>query len=203
MPLASGLYVVVLFASIPRCWQSPVHRFEVKGVPRSDVISSGMPNLATHWFRSASTQLSVFATLMGTASGHLVDRSMIVNKYWWSLETGRGPPMSTWICPNLLLGCSNSPMPDSVCRWTFACWHWMQDLAQSLVSFAMPFHTNFSVISLVVVRREGCARPWTASKTSRLRPLGIQGLGLPVVTSQKLPQGLQKCIDQNGDYVEK
>ena len=111
---------------------------------------------------------------------------MIVSKYQWSLETGRGPTMSTWMCPNLLLGCSNSPTPDSVCRWTFARWHWTQDLAQSLVSFAMPFHTNFSVISLVMVRQKGCARLWMASKTSHLRPLGLQGLGLPVLTSQRI-----------------
>ena len=79
--MASGLYVAVPLVSMPSCWESPVHRFDVNGVPLSDVIPSGMPNLAIQWFRSASTQFSVFAVLMGTASGHLVDRSMIVKRY--------------------------------------------------------------------------------------------------------------------------
>ena len=62
----------------------------------------------------------------------------------------------------------------------------MQDLAQFLVSFAMPFQTNFSVMSLVVVLLGGCERPWMALNTVLLISLGIQGLGLPVLTSQRI-----------------
>ena len=94
--------------------------------------------------------------------------------------------MSTWMCPNLLLGCSKSPILDSVWRCILARWHNMQDLAQFLVSFAMPFQTNFSVMSLFVVLLDGCERPWMVSNTVLLISLGIQGLGLPVLTSQRI-----------------
>ena len=32
----------------------------------------------------------------GTASGQRVERSMIVNRYLWPSDGGRGPTMSTW-----------------------------------------------------------------------------------------------------------
>ena len=80
----------------------------MNGVPLSDVISSGTPKRAIQWLSRASTQFSVFAVLIGTASGHLVDRLMMVKRYRCSLEAGSGPTMSTCMCPNLLLGCSNS-----------------------------------------------------------------------------------------------
>ena len=57
------------------------HSAEVKTDPRSDVIISGKPNLEIQVFIRAETHESVVESVKGTASGHLVDRSIIVNKY--------------------------------------------------------------------------------------------------------------------------
>ena len=71
------------------------HRAEVKTDPRSDVIISGKPNLEIQELIRAETHESVFASVKGTASGHLVDRSIIVNKYRFPSDCGRGPTKST------------------------------------------------------------------------------------------------------------
>ena len=80
MPLASGLYVVVVVVEMPRRCANWVHSAEVKTNPLSDVIVSGRPNLAIHDSRRAATQESVEASVIGTASGHLVERSIIVKR---------------------------------------------------------------------------------------------------------------------------
>ena len=81
---------------------------------------SGKPNLEIHELIRAETQESELESDMGTASGHLVERSIIVKAYLFPSDWGRGPTMSTCICPNRRLGWGNEEMPDSVCRLTFA-----------------------------------------------------------------------------------
>ena len=53
---------------------------------------------------SLEAQVSVVASGMGMASGHLVERSMMEKMYRAPLETGRGPTMSTWMWPKRLSG---------------------------------------------------------------------------------------------------
>ena len=71
---------MVVVVEMPRRWASCVQRLEVKTDPLSDVIASGRPNLAIHASRRAATQESVEASVMGTASGHLVEQSTIVKR---------------------------------------------------------------------------------------------------------------------------
>ena len=70
---------------------------EVKVEPLSDVICKGTPNLETQEDSRADAQAAVVAAFIGTASGHRVERSTIVNRYLNSSEEGSGPTTSTWI----------------------------------------------------------------------------------------------------------
>ena len=80
IPLPSGLYAVVVVVEMPSRWANCVQRAEVNTDPLSDVILSGRPNLAIQESMRAETQESVEASDIGTASGHLVERSMMVKR---------------------------------------------------------------------------------------------------------------------------
>ena len=84
-----------MVVEMPNLWASCVQRLEVNTDPLSDVIESGRPNLAIQASMRAETQESVEASDIGTASGHLVERSMIVKRYRQFWEMGKGPTMST------------------------------------------------------------------------------------------------------------
>ena len=78
---------------------------EVNWLPLSDVMMAGMPNLAIQLLMRASTQVSVSMVAKGIASNHLLDRSMMVNRYRKpSLETVRGPTKSTWMWEKRCVG---------------------------------------------------------------------------------------------------
>ena len=79
----------------PSLVASCVHKAEVKTDPLSEVIVSGRPNLAIQPSMSAVTQESVVASVIGVASGHLVDLSIVVNRYLYPSDDGSGPTMST------------------------------------------------------------------------------------------------------------
>ena len=69
---------------------------EVNWLPRSEVMMAGMPNLAIQLLMRASTQVLVSMEAKWIASSHLLDRSMMVNRYRNpSMETVRGPTKST------------------------------------------------------------------------------------------------------------
>ena len=76
----------------------------MKTDPLSDVMWSGRPKRAIQAFRRADAQVDVVVFSIGTASGHLVERSMIVKRYWWLSEGGSGPTMSTCMWANRLVG---------------------------------------------------------------------------------------------------
>ena len=59
---------------------SCVQRCDVKEVPRSEVMCSGRSNLEIQLERRAAAQEAVVISVIGTVSGHLVDRSIIVNR---------------------------------------------------------------------------------------------------------------------------
>ena len=80
---------------MPNRWASCVQRVEVNTEPLSDVMTSGRPNLEIHVSTRADTQESVEASDIGTASGHLVERSIMENMYRQFWEMGKGPTMST------------------------------------------------------------------------------------------------------------
>ena len=70
-------------------------RCEVNCVPRSLVMTSGRPNLDIHPDRRALIQLLVEDDCMGTASDHLVDRSIIVRRFLNPWDDGNGLTMFT------------------------------------------------------------------------------------------------------------
>ena len=88
---------------IPTKFVRLVHSDDVKGVPLSDEMCSGTPWAAIQVMR-AFRQDCVVASSMGMASGHLVDLSIMVNRYLKPSDFGRGPTMSTWMCENLRVG---------------------------------------------------------------------------------------------------
>ena len=73
-----------------------VHSSDVKEEPLSKVMCSGTPNLETHADRKAVAQEAAEQSTKGTALGERVERSMIVNRYLWPSDGGRGPTLSTW-----------------------------------------------------------------------------------------------------------
>ena len=81
-----------------------VHSRDVKEEPRSEVMCPGTPNLETHAERKAVAQEAVEESTKGTASGQRVERSMIVNRYLWPSDWGRGPTMLTWMWEKRRLG---------------------------------------------------------------------------------------------------
>ena len=100
---------------IPNCLLTASHNVDVKLVPLSEVMTSGKPNVEIQETKALMHESAV-ASLIGTASGHLDCLSIMVNRYLKLFEGGRGPTMSTCICPNLLEGSLKDPIPDSVCR---------------------------------------------------------------------------------------
>ena len=68
----------------------------MKEEPLSEVMCSGTLNLETHSDGKAVAQEAAEESTKGTASGQRVEQSMIVNRYLWPSDGGRGPMMSTW-----------------------------------------------------------------------------------------------------------
>ena len=71
----------MVVVDIPSLSASCFQRAEVKTEPLSEVIFSGRPNLEIQALMRAVTQESVEASFIGTVSGHLVDRLIVVKMY--------------------------------------------------------------------------------------------------------------------------
>jgi hypothetical protein len=90
---------------MPRLVQVEDHRAEVSCVPLSVVTVPGTPKRATQLEMKASTHMLASMFLRGTASNHLVDLSMMVNRYTCpSEEAGSGPTKSTCMWENVRAG---------------------------------------------------------------------------------------------------
>ena len=76
----------------------------------------GVPKVAIHSRRMVLATVFAEMSLIGTAVGHLENRSTIVNKYWKSWHIGRGPTRSTCMCENLASGLAKVPTGDFVWR---------------------------------------------------------------------------------------
>jgi hypothetical protein len=70
----------VVEAEIPRIEQTPVQIEDVNWEPLSDVITAGTPNLEIQVEIRARAQDSAVMEVKGTASGHLVVLSIMVNR---------------------------------------------------------------------------------------------------------------------------
>jgi hypothetical protein len=85
---------VVSTCLMPRLVQAADHNAEVNCALLSIVTVAGMPKCASQLAMRVSVQVLAMASMLrrGTASIHLVDLSMMVNRYTWpSEEAGRGP----------------------------------------------------------------------------------------------------------------
>jgi hypothetical protein len=74
------------------------HNADVNWAPLSDVMVAGTTNLE---IQPAKRDLAQSAAVMeGSrfASGHRDVLSIMVNRYVWPHEGGRGPTRSTWMC---------------------------------------------------------------------------------------------------------
>jgi hypothetical protein len=58
------------------------------------VIVNGTQKRLTQWWKNVKAQAAVVVEAMGTASGHLLDLSIIVNKCVYPLDMGSGPTKS-------------------------------------------------------------------------------------------------------------
>ena len=99
------------------CWKTS----ELNWEPRSDVMVVGMPNVWTHPKANPSTTLWAVMSERGTATGHLVKRSIIVNRYLNPFDRG-SVTKSIWTCSKRLSGTLKSPIGGTVCLVIFACW---------------------------------------------------------------------------------
>ena len=75
------LYAVVLWCVVPIRQAREAQSSDRKAGPRSVVMSSGTPKRLIQLESKASAQVLVEVSGMGVASGHLVERSMMVNRY--------------------------------------------------------------------------------------------------------------------------
>jgi len=66
---------------MPSRLHTPAHTASVNCAPLSDVTTAGTPKQHTQVAMRASTMLSVSMLVRGTASSHLLVRSMMVNMY--------------------------------------------------------------------------------------------------------------------------
>ena len=79
-PLACGWYAVVLMLCTPNRLSACCQRLLVNCRPRSVVTCAGTPKLAIQWVRKARAHVSARMSWRGTATGHLVKRSMAVRR---------------------------------------------------------------------------------------------------------------------------
>ena len=157
---------------------------DVKTEPRSDVMCSGRPNLLIQASSRAVAHDTVVASSIGIASGHLVDLSMIVNRYRFPSELGSGPTISTCMCPKRRVGCWKLPRDALVCLCILLRWQLTHVRVQAVIPFFIACQTNFSVTSCTVARMDGWDKVWIISKMFRLKHFGTNGRGLPVLMSQ-------------------
>ena len=115
---------------------------DVKTEPRSDVMCSGRPNLLIQASSRAVTHDTVVASSIGIASGHLVDLSMIVNRYRFPSELGSGPTIYTCMCPKRRVGCWKLPRDALVCLCILLRWQLTHVRVQAVMSF-IACQTNF------------------------------------------------------------
>ena len=71
-----------MVVEMPSLLASWFQRVDVKTDPLSEVMLSGRPNLEIQASMRVETKESVEASVIGTASGHLVDRSIFVKMYF-------------------------------------------------------------------------------------------------------------------------
>ena len=159
---------MVVMCLTPSCWQVAAQMDEVNWLPRSEVMMAGMPNLAIQLLIRASMQVSVSMEVMGMASSDLLDRSMMVKRYWKpSLETVRGPTKSTWMCEKCWVGTGMGCTAAAGCLVTLAHPHSWKSATQLVMSCFMKGQVTGLPINHPVALEPGCSRLWKAVNSCR------------------------------------
>ena len=81
-----------------------------------------------------------------TAAGYREYLSMMVSKYRFPGEAGKGPTMSTWMMLNFPVAGEKTVAVGTELGPDFAAWHREHAWHQSLISFFIPFQTMLSQI---------------------------------------------------------
>jgi hypothetical protein len=160
---------------------------DVNCSPRSDVMHSGTPNLATHVAMKVSAQDVAEVSLSGTASNHLVDLSIMV-KMWLKPpeETGTGPTRSTCTCVKRQHGIGMGCAGAAGCNVTLPGLQPWHSLHQAVISAAMPLQQNRAKMRRRVALVPGWTMVWMLLKTSQRYCSRTIGLMRPLDTSQRI-----------------
>ena len=144
-------------------------------------------------YRGNHSRMKVFAqdaeemSCSGKASGHLVNLSTTVNKYFVPSDSWRGPTRSTWMDPKRLVAGGMTVTGALVWRPTLEAWQGTQDLHQARTVCRIPGQTNRAAIKRIV----GLVPPWEspcrALKIGRRKFTGTSGrIRPPPVSHQSL-----------------
>ena len=88
---------------------------EVNCGPRSVVMVAGTPKFEIHPSIKVFATFSEDVSLIGIASGHLVNLSTHVKRCVWPFDGGDGPTISTCMCLNRASGTANVHGVVEVC----------------------------------------------------------------------------------------
>lgn len=118
IPFACGWYAVVRIFSIPILFMMFLNNSDSNCLPWSHVMRSGHPKRDIHpsYITFATVSAVMFST--GNASGQRVARSMMVTRYRFPSDVGRGPTISAFMCASLS-AFGYSSRGDIVWRCTF------------------------------------------------------------------------------------
>ena len=133
-PFAQGWYAVVFICLTPNNFVNSSKSVDWNWEPLSVVIIEGQPKTEIHSRNMVLEIVSADISLSGTATGHLVNLSMMVSIYWQSFAIGNGPTISMCRFVNLPSGLLNCPGGDFECLFVLLFWQlkqvWVQFLCQ-------------------------------------------------------------------------
>lgn len=97
-PLDSGWYAVVRMRLLPMTCVRALKRIDSNCDPWSVVMNLGQPNRDIQLLKKVFAIVAADVSLIGMASGHLENLSIIVRQYLLPSDSGSGPTMSmcTW-----------------------------------------------------------------------------------------------------------
>ena len=131
------------------------------------------PTAAIQLLRKACKTVSAVMSAIGTASGHLVVRSIIVKIYLFPCSGGKGPTISTWTWAKCSTGTGIGLTGGAVCLAILLVAQALHWPAQRRISRRMPRHTYDRAIMAKVALPEGWAKLWRVLKIWRRRDLGV------------------------------
>ena len=149
MPFAWRWYAVVWMFLVPKSCDNLRNSSDSNWRPRSVVILSGTPYLATHPARNVLDVVYADISGIGNASHHWENLPTHVNRYDCSSRMGSCPVMWMWMCLNLSSDARNSSTGAWVCQLTLTLWHFRHIFVHALTSVLIHGQINLSVNKLM------------------------------------------------------